>query len=202
MSQTPSAKILIVTGAPCAGKTTVAGRLARGLGAPLFTKDAIKERLFDAVGWGTPDLSRRLDEAAYSVLFHLAECEAAAGRTFVIESNFKPAKHSAPLRRMLDDNGAQAMQVVCSCSVEVLRDRFRLRAERSDRHPGHCDAQLAQELPEVLARGGYGFLDIPGERLELDTTDLDSVDYPALLREARAFALRPSPHCPEGRGGG
>lgn len=192
---------MLVTGPPCAGKTTVAERLAAGLAAPLFSKDGFKVPLFDALGWGGRAESRRADAAAYAALFYAIERQISAGRAFVAESNFKPSEHAAVFRRLMGGGRAEALQVVCQCPTEILRERFQARASNAERHPGHCDALLLDGLPEMLARGGYGPLDLPGELVTLDTSDLAAVDHAALLAKARGFLARPG-HCQERGGGG
>ena len=47
--------LVVVTGLPGSGKTTIAGPLAAELGWPLLGKDTIKEALFDALGTGDLD---------------------------------------------------------------------------------------------------------------------------------------------------
>lgn len=42
-------KIVLVSGAPGAGKTTIAQPLAEALGFPLLSKDHIKETLYDSL---------------------------------------------------------------------------------------------------------------------------------------------------------
>jgi len=77
-----------VSGAPGAGKSSLAGRLAAELGFTLITKDTLKETLHDALGAPEPDLawSRRLGGAAMELLWRLAagapgaRAEGAAGR--------------------------------------------------------------------------------------------------------------------------
>ena len=55
--------VVVVTGPPAAGKTTVARELACRLRLPLIAKDTIKEALFDGLGTGDLAWSRRLGEA-------------------------------------------------------------------------------------------------------------------------------------------
>jgi predicted kinase len=55
--------LLVVTGAPATGKSTIATRLATTLGWPLLAKDDLKEALFDVLGTGDRQWSRRLSDA-------------------------------------------------------------------------------------------------------------------------------------------
>jgi predicted kinase len=67
-------RLVYVSGAPGAGKTSLAGPLAAELGYALITKDTIKETLHDALGAPGADLawSRRLGGAAMELLWTLA----------------------------------------------------------------------------------------------------------------------------------
>ena len=47
-------RIVLVSGAPGSGKTTLAHPLAEQLGLPLFAKDTIKEALHDNLGRDEP----------------------------------------------------------------------------------------------------------------------------------------------------
>lgn len=85
----PAARqLVIVSGAPGAGKTTLAVPLAAELGFALIRKDRIKETLHDALGAPPPDLSwsRTLGAAAMELLWALA----ADARSVVLEANFRP----------------------------------------------------------------------------------------------------------------
>ena len=56
--------LVLVTGSPASGKTSLAQPLARQRGLPLLGKDAIKEALFDTLGTGGRTWSRRLGRPA------------------------------------------------------------------------------------------------------------------------------------------
>ena len=80
--------MVLVSGAPGSGKTSLAGPLAAELGFALLGKDRIKERLHDALGAPESDLawSKRLGAAAMEVLWALA----ADAPAVVLEANFRP----------------------------------------------------------------------------------------------------------------
>ena len=80
--------LLIVTGLPCAGKTTLARRLALALNLPLVTKDDLKELLFETVGWTDRAWSKRLGQAAYESMSYFIDTQLAACYPLILECNF------------------------------------------------------------------------------------------------------------------
>jgi 2-phosphoglycerate kinase len=50
-TDTPKPMVIVITGPPCAGKTTIARRVAERFSLPWMGKDMVKELLFDALGW-------------------------------------------------------------------------------------------------------------------------------------------------------
>jgi len=185
--------VIIVSGPPCTGKTTVARFLARELRLPLFSKDGIKELLYDTLGWGEREWSRKLGVATMRVLFSLMETELAAGRSFIIESNFKPELANEQMRDLQGRYGFEAFQVQCVTRGNVLLARFKERAASGERHPGHVDHLSLADVEADLLQGRYEPLDVGGTVFVLDTTDLSLVDYQLLLSEVRAaMAINPA----------
>jgi predicted kinase len=149
--------LVLVTGPPASGKTTLAQPLARQLGLPLLGKDAIKEALFDTLGSGDRAWSRRLGAASYAVLLALARELPAA----VLDANFYP-DHGPGLLQACQ----RPIEVFCRRPAAEVERRFTQRAPA--RHPGHVDHVLDAQLKAALD-GGVAPLGLGGPVLEVDT---------------------------------
>lgn len=169
--------IVIVSGPPCAGKTTLARRLAACLGLPLMCKDTIKEVLFEVLGTSDRAGSRRLGGASMEVLYAFVEAQLAAGRSCVAEANFDPAFATPVFRRLARDYPHTVIQVNCFADPATLAERFRRRALSGKRHTGHqdhlppepgVDAPILERIPPI---------EIGGHVIELDTSDFAGLDY-------------------------
>jgi len=64
--------MIVVSGAPGTGKSTVAAALGAGLGWPVLALDAIKEALADVLGLGGEDWSNQLGDTAAELVFRLS----------------------------------------------------------------------------------------------------------------------------------
>jgi predicted kinase len=174
--------VVLVSGAPGAGKSTLAAPLSRALGLPLLSKDVIKEQLVATLPPGDPDplvWSRVVGGAAMELLWLLARQPSAV----VLEANVRP--RSEVERQHLMGLDRPIVEVHCSCPPELAADRFRRRARTGLRdaraHP------LTSLSPELLAEfdGPMGL----GDVVPVDTTR--PVDVAELA--ARVRALLPSP---------
>jgi len=155
--------LVVVTGPPAAGKTTVARELAAALRVPLLAKDTIKESLFDGLGTGDLAWSRRLGEATYLALLGVVEESVAVGASLVVEANFV---RGSELEARLAALPARVLQVHCSAPLELLIERYSGRK----RHPGHVDAERIEALRQAIASGRHDPLDLRGETVRIDTT--------------------------------
>lgn len=134
-------RIVLVSGCPGAGKTTLARPLAQLLGFALFSKDNLKETIFDAMQGapGDREFSRKAGAAAMELIWHLALQTTEA----VLEANFRP--HSQYERDRIAHLNADVVEVHCDCDPALARRRYAERAKTKDRHPAHVLAELTDE---------------------------------------------------------
>jgi len=178
--------VVIISGHPCTGKTTLGRKLARDLPLPLIAKDDIKEALFDTLGVGDRAWSQKLGRATYTLLYLQLLTQLRASRSAIVESNFSPAMAGAELRALAARHPFEPFQIICRTEREVLFERYRRRSLSGERHPGHLDQLLYGELVERYAEEEYGPLTLGGAVARVDTTEWTRVDYGALLLEIRA----------------
>jgi len=121
--------LIVVSGAPGTGKSTVAAALAADLRWPLLALDAVKEALGDVLGLGGGDWSDRVGDAAAEIVFRLA----AAFPDAVAEGWWRGARRERAQREF-----AGAIEVFCRCDPDTALHRMRAR-HGAGRHPIHRD---------------------------------------------------------------
>lgn len=184
---------ILVAGLPAAGKTRFAEWLSARRKLPLISKDEIKERLFDTLGFRSREEKVRLGVAAFELLCGFAEREMQAGRDLLIENNFEDSS-TEPMKELLEKYGCDAITVRFQGNIETIYSRFLEREHSPNRHPGHIrnDRYPADDDPPSTSLTLEQFADGMGKRgfarfslgrlIEVDATDLARVDYEAIER--------------------
>ena len=160
--------LVVVSGAPGSGKTTLATRLSEELGLTLLAKDHIKEALAEAVG--LPDDvagSQRLGRAAYAATFSLAADSLAADRGVVLESNFRRGSSEPEIAAL---GSWETRLVHCTAPAGVAARRYESRFEAGERHPVHLDSERRAGLTEDLTAGRFEPIELGCPTLVVDTT--------------------------------
>lgn len=175
MSHKP--QLILISGSPGTGKTTFGKTLASRYKLMFLYKDGIKEELFDGLGWTNREWSKKLGMVSYKLLFHVAEAVFAAGHSCIIESNFSKELDAPVLAKLQKKYDFEIVEIVCTADSTIAFERFKSRAESSDRHPGHQDKENLEEFAEVLKNWKHESLGLSSSPIIVDTSDYTKAKY-------------------------
>jgi predicted kinase len=165
--------LIVVSGAPATGKSTIAAALATDLRWPLLPLDPLKETLADVVGLGDEHWSDRLGDAAAALIFQLT----AQFPDAVAEGWWRGQRRELALAAFTG-----AVEVFCRCPPELAARRMRDRHGVS-RHPIHRDvmnpavADRAFELAQTVTplRLGAALIEVDTGQEEASTRAVAAV---------------------------
>jgi predicted kinase len=178
--------LIIISGPPCTGKTTLGKKIKDEFRLPFVSRDDIKESLFDSLGWSDREWSIKLGVASYKLLYKNIESLLSAGVSFIVESNFKPAYDNERFLNLKKKYDFETFQIMCSANGEILFERFKIRSESGERHPGHVDHLNYDEFKDTLLKGGHEKLDIGGKVFDIDTSDFNTINYDKLFGDIKS----------------
>ena len=180
--------LILISGLSCTGKSTLAEKISKEYQLPYFSKDMFKELLFDRLGYSDRTWSKKLGGASYGIIYKITENLSKTGQSFILESDFKPEIDRQALLDLHKKYPFRVVEILCFADGKVLFGRFKKRAESGLRHPGHVDNLCYEEQEKVLMAGKAKSMEI-GELIEVDTTDLEKVDYDEILGKVGEFLL-------------
>ena len=172
-------KLMVITGHPGSGKTTLAKQLADKYKLVYISKDALKERIFDGLGSSDKEWSLKVSGVAHRIMDDMVQQELGAGHSVIVESNFKPEIDSERFSAMASELGAECVQILCTANADVLFERWNKRIQTGERHEGHVEAISLDEIRHDLSLP-YAPLQLPGQLTEVDTTDFNAASLPDL----------------------
>jgi predicted kinase len=156
--------LLVLTGLPAAGKTTLGTALARRLRWPFVSKDEYKEMLHEHL----PDLTRaQAGPLSFEIMYHVAGVSLAAGHDVVLETHFYRGLSEPILVALADKHSAQLVQVFCHAPLPELKRRHAERVALGEHPHIHLPWLYSDGVPVHACSEP---LDLGALLLQLDTT--------------------------------
>ncbi|MEM8863708.1 MAG: AAA family ATPase [Chloroflexota bacterium] len=166
--------VILVTGHPATGKTTLSKKLAAEFKLPLIGKDIIKETLADALQNPSDALpahawSGRLSQATWKLLYQQTEELIRADVTHIVEANFDPKFANPQWQTLAQKYDFVPLQIRCEAAPQTILDRYADRVKDGSRHAVHVDAVPNPDFAQLI-QTHLGWIEIGGARLSFDNS--------------------------------
>lgn len=126
----PQMKLIIFSGLPGTGKSTLAEALAKDLGIPVFAKDWLEATLLRSELKRTNE-EKPLGFAGYELLTVLAERQLMLGQSVILDSVAASQSIRRTWRQLAENYKAKRYVIECVCSDETLH-RSQLKGRQRD----------------------------------------------------------------------
>jgi predicted kinase len=179
--------MIIVSGAPATGKTTLSKNIAKKFDLPLVNKDELKELLFDNLGLKDTDWAVKLGIASFELLFLLADKLAQTGKPFIVEGNFDNRFSTKSFIDMKTKHNYSVLHLHCHAEEKILYERYVSRDNSGDRHPGHIRLEGGfEDFKNTIIDRPFKLLIEDSETIEIDTTRFNEVDLDKISNQVKS----------------
>ena len=156
-------KLIVFSGLPGTGKSTLAEALGRDFGIPVFAKDWLEATLLRS-GLKPAKEDNSLGFAVYELLLTLAERQLMLGQSVILDSVAASQTIRNAWHKLAEQYHADWRVIECFCSDEALH-RTRLKGRRRE-IPGWHELEWSE-----VERVKRYYIPWTGERLVLDMTN-------------------------------
>lgn len=177
--------LILVSGAPATGKTTLARKLSDYFKAPYFSADEIKETISEwVVGRKNRKLYEKVCNASYDIFYKNIKKILSISGVCIAEALFIKELAEPKIREIQKKFNCRILQIYLKADEKIATKRYDLRHGKGKRHKSHVP-KMSIGLKKY---GGYDNL-IKKARLEIaktieiDTNNLKKIDYKEIFNK-------------------
>ena len=172
--------VIVISGPPGSGKTTLAHRVAAAVGCPAICRDEIKEGMVHATPAFVAGPADPLSIRTLATFFDVIGLLISRGTTVVAEAAFQDRLWRPGLAPLAES--ADIRIIHCTVSPEVAHARIASRAASNPLRKAHEDG----ERPAETRLTSFDPISLPVPTLTVDTTE----GYSPALPEITTFLTR------------
>ena len=178
--------------------------MSERLKLPVISKDTIKERLFDNVGFQSRAEKVKLGIASMEIMYYAAGQLMKAGQPFILENNFEYSSEQG-IKSLLEKYQYSVLTITLTGDYKVIYQRFLERESSPDRHRGHvvndCYPEKKEDHLKTLKaktisyenfvcgieQRGFDAFCVDGSQIKVDTTDFSKMKLEELFLQIVAW---------------
>jgi predicted kinase len=163
--------LIIVTGSPASGKTTLAHILTEKINCPLLSRDELKEGYINTLNVAHNELNNSVDLHVNNTFFKTTGLLISKGISIIIEAAFQDKLWRPKLLDLSDK--AKIKVIICRTNSDLIKTRFINRlSSNSNREKYHGDQSLSLSQEKFIAlTENYQPINIDAPTLQVNTTD-------------------------------
>jgi predicted kinase len=134
-----SPRLIVISGPPCSGKSTLASELSRRTKIVHLELDRLRSRVIPESTHSEQDR-----DIAYRVMHLIAEYLLKSGQSVILDATYGRAPQRTSMESLSAQSGAALSIIQCRVSTQLALARFR------NREPGHFAVDLTEDRVRTL----------------------------------------------------
>ena len=189
--------LILFTGAPASGKSSIASVLSEELGIDMVSKDALKIELFEKYGFNSHEEKKKLSMRSEDRMYEVISAHIKDDKSLIVDNNFKNFDRIRLVWEEKKKNYIICINLVADS--QHLAERYNMRIEQGNRHEAlytldiypiiHGKSHFHQKLTkeDVIRIQKNVTEETYGDFIEtIDSNNLEQ-DFDAVLDKIRLF---------------